>query len=222
MDSVKNTSVGKNYSLIGAKGRRLVVIDGIIYKKAYKQFDINDILDFALINPPGSVNIYRPQAADGAILITSKVRKEPDATSIKSDSVIYILNGDLSNKREISALDVNDVLSINILKYDEKSVSEESRDKHILIATSKSFAIKSYQKKISSFLKEYKAYLKVHDDNDNKLLFVINGNKYPTSTDDRIKKLYEIFADDIAFSSFYLYYVTGSGPIPSSVEIKTK
>jgi hypothetical protein len=224
-DSSVNESIKKIYLYTGVKGKPLIVIDGSIYYGNYKEFNTNDIVSFYFLKPPGSTNIYGKQAADGAILITSKKYREPDTANyslMRSDNRIYILDGELSNEKEMNTLDPNRILSLTVLKNDKKSISEERRGKTTLIAITRNFAVKQYQKKLSELSTEYKVYLNKHHQSDKGLLFIINGEKYATSTDDRIKKLYELVASDKIHQSFSLNYIVGYNHIPSAVEINAK
>jgi hypothetical protein len=210
-DSSANKSIEKIYLYTNVKGKPIIVIDGSIYSESNRPFDVNDILRYTFLKPPGSTNIYGQQAADGAILITSKNLLKSDTTkysSIKSDSVIYVLDGELSNKRAISVLNPHSILSIDILKKDKNSIFDGLSRNDVFVIITKAYATKCYQEKISSLLKEYKEYLKNHHQDDERLSFVINGKKYVTSSDDRIKRLYDLFADNKTYQNFSLkiYY----------------
>lgn len=224
-DPLKNASIEKIYSLTKAKGRPLIVIDGIIYTGKGKQFNVDDIAMLEFLKPPGSTNIYGPQGNDGAILINSKNLRAQDTAnriSINPDSTIYVLNGELSSEKELNSLDVSDLLSIEVLKTDKTSVPEEQREKRTKIIITRSFAIKTYQKGISDLSADYRQFLKSYKNNDGKLPFLINGIKYPISTDKRIKKLYELFLNKSTLQDFELHYVFASGNLPSFVEINFK
>ncbi|SEP05914.1 hypothetical protein SAMN05192574_12060 [Mucilaginibacter gossypiicola] len=222
-DSSKNNSVKKIYDLIHIKGKPLIVIDGIIYNEDSKPFDTNDIAAIEVLNPPGSENIYGKRAKDGAILINTKnLQTVPADTyaSIKLDSITYILNGKPSTEKELKTLDPNSVLTINILKNAQDSLSNGSQRVKTLMVITKSYAIKSYQDKLSSLSKQYEQYLKAYH-NDDKLLFIINGVKYQFSSRERIEKLYNIFFNDGVSNKFELTYVSGIDSIPSSLNINT-
>jgi hypothetical protein len=200
-DTTKNASIQKIYDLIKAKGKPLIVIDGIIYKADSKPFDTEDISAIDMLHPPGSINIYGEQAADGAILISTRNSNERDTLSDLHkkeilDNLTYVLNGEPSTDKEISALKPEDILSFTALKYDKESVSEEFKSKRTLVVITKSFAKNSYQATLSKFSKEYKNCLDSTKHDDSKFFYVLNGQPLEVE-DKRIQSLFDIHENQI-------------------------
>jgi signal recognition particle receptor subunit beta len=222
-DSTRNNSVKRIYDLVKAKGKPVIVIDGIIYNENSKPFDTDSIADTYVLNPPGSENIYGVKGKDGAILIATKSFRTANSTistPVKSDTTTYVLNGKLSNEQEVETLDPDMILNIGILKYDKSAVAEEFQGKTKFVVTTKAYATKYYQDKLSHLSKQYEQYLARHHDDD-KLLFVINGVQYQSSSRERIEKLYKLFSDNLIIENFKLTYVEGSTSNPSSLNINT-
>lgn len=135
---------------------------------------------------------------------------------------LYILDDIIVSETVLKNIDPKMLLKVGVLREEAAIAKYGSRAKAgaILIVTIK-FAVQNYQNKLSSLSKQYKQYLKKYN-GDDKLLFVINGVEYSSSSQERIEKLYKIFSDDAVFSSFELTYVTGTDTIPSSVNLNTK
>lgn len=230
-----------------AAGKAYIEVDGSVFTGKLSSIKPDDIEEFSVIKISDAQQIYGAKGQNGAYLIktkagqkvansmlppasvpldTAKNRKynhalnysEPD----NSDSSTYVVDGEPLTRREAEKINPENILSIDILKTSKESVSEEQKGKNTMVVITKPFAVSCYQKRISNLSNDYRQYLKSHHNSDGKLLFLINGVQYPTSTDERIKKLYELFLDSATFQSFSLYYVTGAGKIPSSVEINFK
>lgn len=207
--------------------RSYVTINDKIYTGLLDSLNTDSITEFRVMKPADATILFGKKGKNGAILITMKAPKVPDNDIVefpppKKHVTDYILDGEPSNEKEINALDPHRILGITVLKNDKKSVVEELRGKTTLIAITRNFAIKQYQKKLSGLLPDYKTYLDNHHQDDSDLLFIIDKEKYAKLTDDRIKKLYELFAGDKIYQNFSLKYIVGYDQIPSAVELNTK
>ncbi len=205
---VVKTDTTQLYSILdpSSGGKPLYVINGIIYTGNIREIDPNDIVQFGMLKPPGSVNIYGEQGKNGAALITTK--SHPDIKIIKADvaladsltdnNAMYVIDGEVS-KNKLDGLDPYDVVSVNVLKdvSADKSVRVTASDVTVLIITKK-YGIKSYQNKLSTFSAKYKAYLEAHQNNDSDCGYILNGEPVGgQSKNEIIKKLYEIPAGKI-------------------------
>jgi hypothetical protein len=56
---------------VNPKNKKLIVIDGFIYKGKFTDIDPKDILSFDTLGNPGATNIYGEQGKDGVLLMTT-------------------------------------------------------------------------------------------------------------------------------------------------------
>jgi hypothetical protein len=207
-DTVRRDT-SKRFMIVDTKSidkneKPLCVVDGIIFKGNIKQINPNDILQVAILKPPGSVNIYGPQGANGAILISTKrhqnINAGKNADTVKSalsNSAVYIIDGVISNKK-LEGIDPKDILSIDVLKKNKTTESTEIDPAHdMVIVVTKAGAVKSYQKKLSDFSVSYKKYLDSHNGDDSGLTYVVDGDIYNKWVDD-LEKLYKLPKEKIA------------------------
>jgi len=202
--------------------RSYVTVNNRVYNGILDSLNTDNIIQFKVLKTAEAVALFGKKGKNGAIQITMRaprVSGKPTAGSSPGENDItdYILDGRRSNKMEIAHLGRRILSS----KYEKKIAADPSKNKLILTAVTRNFAIKQYQKKLSRLSSGYKTYLNKHHQNDGGLTFIINGEKYPISTDDRIKKIYELFSDDKVLD-LNLKYVLGYGRTPSFVKIDTK
>lgn len=249
-DTLQNNFIESIYALIHAKGKPLVVVNGIIYKATSKPFETKDISAIEVLQPPGSVTIYGPSAADGAMLITTKQNMVDAAdqtiipvsanksarqsnvdsansveitkfSQLANDSALFVLDG-LPSDKNLNGISPDEILNINILKWEKASELFEGQAKHgIVVVVTKKSAIMVYQQKLSSLSSDYKEYLQLHHNDDN-LIYIVNGVKYSSSSKERIGKLYELFTREAKFQNFSLHFIHGVNNIPNSVEINAE
>ena len=184
-----------------AKAKKpLIVIDGIIYTGDIHTIKPDDISRAYLLTTPGATNIYGPRAAGGAILITTRNYQEAyDRKHAKSsdpivDSVLVVIDGNVSDKEKLKDINPNDILDSEILK--SKDV-DRHQNKSTYTITTKQFAIQAYKNKFSTLCEEYKAYLKNHNNDDNGLMYIVDGNIY-LRDNKSIEMLYKILAINIS------------------------
>ncbi|MBB6110678.1 hypothetical protein [Mucilaginibacter lappiensis] len=202
--------------------RSYVTVNGRAYTGLLDSLNTDNIIQFKVLKATEAVAILGKKGKNGAIQITMKVshitgKSVAGASPGENDITDYILDGRRSNKMEISHLG-HRILSS---KSEKKSAADPSKNKVILIAVTRNYAIKQYQTKLSRLSTGYKTYLNKHHHDDKGLTFIINGEKYAVSTDDRIKKIYELISDD-KIQDLNLKYVMGFGRTPSFVKIDTK
>ena len=110
-----------------------------------------------------------------------------------------IVNDSIENEI-IKRLDPHNILTLQILK--SKDVDNNPTPTTVLIIT-KQFALISYQKNIGASSKEYKSYIEHHQNNDEDLIYVLNGNVLKNNNNgDLIKKLYDIPIEKIKSVNF--------------------
>lgn len=202
--------------------RSYVTINGRAYTGVLDSLNTDNIIQFKVLKTTEAVAVLGKKGKNGAIQITMKAPHIPGksvagAPPGENDITDYILDGRRSNKMEIAHLGRR-VLSS---KYDKKTAADPSKNKVILIAVTRNYAIKQYQTKLSRLSTGYKTYLNKHHHDDKGLTFIINGEKYAVSTDDRIKKIYELISDD-KVQDLNLKYIMGYGRAPSFIKIDTK
>jgi len=209
-------------SAVVDSNRSYITINGRAYTGILDSLNTDNIIQFKVLKAAEAVALLGEKGKNGAIQITMRAPRIPGKptagpSSGENDITDYVLDGRRSNKMEIAHLGRRILSS----KYEKKIAADPSRNKLTLIAVTRNFAIKQYQKKLSRLSSGYKTYLNKHHQNDSGLTFIINGEKYAVSTDDRIKKIYELFSDD-KVQDLNLKYVLGYGRTPSFVKIDTK
>ena len=200
--------------------RSYITINGRAYTGILDSLNTDNIIQFKVLKATEAVTLFGKKGKNGAIQITMRTPRIAgrSATPVGEKEITdYVLDGRRSNKMEIAHLGRRILSS----KYEKKTAADPSKDKLTLIAVTRNYAIKQYQKKLSRLSSGYKTYLNKHHQNDSGLAFIINGEKYATLTDDRIKKIYELFSDD-KVQDLNLKYVMGFGRTPSFVKIDTK
>jgi hypothetical protein len=104
------------------------------------------------------------------------------------DFTTITVDGQVTSSK-LEDMDANNIFMV------EKLVSPmevgSTRNNIIVKVTTKPFAIKQYQQKLSGFSKEYSAYLDGSKGDDTELMYVVNG-LITAQRDSLTKKLYEI------------------------------
>lgn len=188
-DTLQNASIRSIYDLIKIKGKPLIVIDGIIYSVKDKPFDTKDISALEVLHPPGSVNIYGKQAADGAVLITTKQRMIDTAnvelsvlkekkTSSQSDNVglrdigsmfnFYKPTIMLNDRVYYDDLDVIDPKSISIIYVFNEPIASALFGSNSIYGAAIVYTKDYYSIKISKKMKPF-------DSLANNTLYLIDG-----------------------------------------------
>jgi hypothetical protein len=94
-------------------------------------------------------------------------------------------------------------LSITVLKKLAcDSCYVNTGDHGAVLIVTKQGAIKSYQKKFSTFSKKYKEYLEKHNGDDNNLVYILNGTPVQGKRDYIIGTLYNVSTEKIKNISF--------------------
>lgn len=153
----------------------------------------------------------------------AEVLKLNIADSIPKIKPLYILDEKKIEAAAFRKINPKSIFKVNVLKHDAavKKYGRQAKDGAIVVLTKK-FAISSYQERLSLLSKDYKQYLKEHH-NDDKLLFIINGVEYQSSSWERTEKLYSIFSSDVvSHDNLKLSFTTGTATIQTSVIINTK
>jgi TonB-dependent SusC/RagA subfamily outer membrane receptor len=216
----------------------LIVLDGVPYFGIPNPADIKQI---SLLKANVATALYGSQAALGVIFVTTKNDKgywslnNPDKTNdlFIDTNALYIMDGKVSANK-LNGINTGDIFDIKILKYDSTQIAltNPNRGQHdvVIICTQKG-AIKSYQKKFSTFSKDYKEYLASNNNDDRGFLYLINGVSldqiyidYGIAKSDKtwegIRKLYNVPVEKIKKISFLDNNGTAIGK--KIVVIKTK
>lgn len=182
------------------KSKPLIVVDGIIYNGDLKSIDPNDISSITVLKDPGATNIYGPQGANGVVIIQTKQYKKHSYPSQPLDSVVskdalFVIDG-VPSKNKLNDIDSKDIFSLDILKKGKGSDPSFEPVRDVVIVVTKAGATRAYQKKFSTFSKEYKQYINAHRD-DGHLTYIINGIQVSANMDEKIRSLYGLKADSI-------------------------
>lgn len=134
------------------------------------------------------------------LLLSANVYAQSDNKSVHQsgdNGVRYILDGVVS-KYKLSGVNPNDILMINVEKKKANdSTYVNTTDKGSVIVVTKKYAIGQYQKKISSFSKDYKSYLSMHQNKDDICEYEINGTALEDNYYGNAQKLYKIPTESI-------------------------
>jgi len=116
--------------------------------------------------------------------------KTPDANS----TILYVVDGiPVSNK----VIKIDDILIKKGVTGDVfGGIGEKKLDSIFIIITKRS-AISGYQTMLSRFSGKYRRYLKIHKNNDRRVLYVVNGAPLGGVEKEIIKDLYEIRRQDV-------------------------
>ncbi|MBS1529033.1 MAG: hypothetical protein JSU01_01895 [Bacteroidetes bacterium] len=197
---------GEKKSLTNAT-KPLIVLDGVPYPGIPNPDDIKQI---SLLRGDQASALYGSQASLGVIFIVTKQSKgyySRDNHNKTEDlyvdtNALYIIDGKVSATK-LSGIDVQDILSVDILKYSAKDPSLNNGINSQVIITTKQGAVKAYQKKFSAFSKEYAEYLAVHNNDDSGFLYTIKrkpllqiyidyGTPQPEKTMEGIRELFDL------------------------------
>jgi len=180
--------------------RPLIVVNGAEYEDKLSTIKADDICEVMVIKAADAVRLYGKKAANGAILIMAR-EPGPDSagvvplTPVLKDKGLLILDGEISD-RKLADIDPGQIFKLEFLvSPQEINSSIKDTTTHI---TTRAFAIKQYQQKLSALSSDYRSYLKKKEGDDRELLYVLNGEMMEKK--DRIafiKQLYELSAKDI-------------------------
>lgn len=134
-----------------------------------------------------------------------------------ADFTTVMVDGQVTNSK-LEDMDGKNVLLIEKLIRPQEVGS--NRNNVIVKVTTKPFAIKQYQKKLSGFSKEYKAYLDGSKGDDTGLMYVLNGTLIE-QPDSIAKKLYEIPVKKVKSVSYLGSDSDGNLPIMRNIVVIT-
>ena len=218
-DTIRNDT-SKHFMIVDARSitkrdKPLVVIDGTIYNGDLEKINPKDILRVDVLKPPGSTNIYGKQGANGVILITTKLHqnidtiKKNDTISTLPDSAVYVIDGEISDKK-LNGIDPKNILSIDILKKDKAAELFEGGFRNgLVIVVTKSSAVKRYQKKLGTFSGKYREYLQKNQNDDKELIYILNGVQLKQNNNEAIGILYKIHIEDIKTVGYSDNFIEG-------------
>ena len=162
-----------------------------------------------------------PPGANGAVLIQTKHDRIPTHTPNPLDSVVskdalYVIDG-IPSKNKMDDVDPKDILSIDILKKGKKTDSSFEPVNDVVAVVTKQGAIKSYQKRFSSYSKDYEKYIDNHKGDDRASFYFIDGQSLHREQNNLIQELYKIPAGKIIAIE-----VQYPGPNDSSVGVNVR
>jgi len=131
-----------------------------------------------------------------------------DPAVVTNNDPLIILDdkqtGKSSSKDFLEKIHPDDILEISVMKDAlAQAIYGSKAANGVIIITTKSYAQRQYQRKLSTFSKSYKDYLKTNKNDDSKPLYVLNGEPlHRTADGDLIKKLYDIPLEKIKSVTF--------------------
>ena len=136
------------------------------------------------------------QSGDTVPKDTSRVSLKHDMPSItKRFKFLSVIDNKLYYRRSLKKRLVrhpSDILDVNVLKGKEGTEKYGELGAHgVVVVTTKSYAIKSYQNKFSSLSNYYKNYLNKNKNDDLGLVYVLNGDVLESKQYEAIKRMYE-------------------------------
>lgn len=208
-----------------AEGKAYIEVDGIVFTGKLSSIKPDDIQELSVLKPADAKALYGAKGLNGAYLI--KTKKGLDAVSLppanlplndnngaydhsfapsqttSKDSLLYLVDGEVSTEKTVKALNPEDIFSVNVLKKGtvaEASLNHLNND--VIAVLTKNGAIKSYQYKFSQFSKEYKAYLEAHQGSDIDVFYKFESAGLYARSHEQIDFLYQIKKENIVAVTF--------------------
>jgi len=182
----------------------LILLDGIVYKGDLKAILPDNITEVNVVRDTSYIKLYGKAAENGIIFITTRGHKNiyryTNRDSIYRaslpDSAMYVIDGAISAKK-LNGIDANNILSVDVLNQDKASqLSESGLGNVVVVVTTTTGAVRSYQKKLGAFSAAYKTYLDGHNADDKDLDYRIDGKNCDKSNSG-IQELYKLPKDKI-------------------------
>lgn len=118
-----------------------------------------------------SVNVWAQTISVGENDTIKAVR---GLASTVNPNTLFIIDGQPS-KNKLNDIKPNDIFSIDILKKGKGSDGTMEPINDVVVVTTEAYAVKIYQKKFSTFSKNYKNYIETHQNSDDEFLYVVDG-----------------------------------------------
>jgi TonB-dependent SusC/RagA subfamily outer membrane receptor len=119
------------------------ILDGTRIKNI-KTVSPDDIMSVSVLKGESATALYGSDASDGAVIITTKRNLGPESdkgepeeyVSEVPENVLYIINGENSDKSRFEQIEVGDIVSIEVFKKESvKKVTDGSYDGVIVVKT---------------------------------------------------------------------------------------
>ena len=157
-----------------------IILNGNEYKGTIESINADSIIRVEVVKPTDAQKIYGAKAVNGAIMITMKetpfvIHCLATINLDHSKDPIYVVD-DVITKFDLNTTNAESILKVEVLK-DAKATAiyGSSGANGVIIITTKQFAIRQYQKKLSAISEAYKKYLAAHKNDDSGLSYVIDG-----------------------------------------------
>ncbi|GAA4337150.1 hypothetical protein GCM10023149_46440 [Mucilaginibacter gynuensis] len=206
----------------------LYMVDGIeVSSDTFKVLQPDNIERIEILKDASATAIYGVKGANGVILVTTKNTRVDSIRSPKglpsSDDIVYMLDGELSDKK-LKKIDPKDVLSIVTIKKDDCEICATSNKNidSIVVAITIPYGVTRYKSNLSKFSKQYKKYLADHKNDDNMLIYILNGAIVHQKKQQGIKTLFELYSKNIERINFSAASPKVSGQKPAMLFITTK
>jgi hypothetical protein len=229
-DSTKNVDRLISASTARNFYKTLVVLNDKLYTADMKNIDPKDIASIQVFTATAALAFYGSRADNCVLNIYTKhynhglIKKSVQQKSPVSDSILYVLDGSISDKN-LNGVQVGDILSRDSIgKVKVAEIFNAAPKNRLVVVLTKRAAIDSYQKKLSQFSKEYAAFLQVNhfDDSNVGYMNTTSGDFYKQSTNEGINLLYKLSADDIVKVDFSPRTENAAGWKPAVLFITTK
>jgi hypothetical protein len=229
-DSTKNVDRLISASTARNFYKTLVVLNDKFYTADMKNIDPKDIASIQVFTGTAALAFYGSQADNCVLNIYTKhynhglIKKSVQQKSPVSDSILYVLDGSISDKN-LNGVQVGDIVSRDSIgKVKVAEIFSTVPKNGLVVVLTKRAAIDSYQKKLSQFSQEYNAFLQINHFNDSNIVYMntVNGIEYKQLTKDGINLLYKLSVDDIVKVDFSPRAPNAAGWKPKVLSITTK
>jgi hypothetical protein len=159
------------------------------------------------------------------VFACSAVAQKPDSSKIAfaircaaskiSPPPLFIIDdkkiADSLSNNVLQSINPNNILEISVLKDSASEAISDHFNAGVIIITTKAYAKTTYQKKLSTFSKEYRNYLETHQRDSTDLFYVINGIPLDGKDENEITKaLYDIPRKKLKSVTFMGKYFKGA------------
>ncbi len=189
------TSDTANYAFMdyqsGLPDHPLVFLNDKLYEGDLAGLKVK-VTHIEIYKGPGACAIFGVKAANGVIIMGTKKKlpmyfSKPSTDTSFDGRVVYVVDGEISERRSVNE---KDILIKSTIKGAVLDGIYGRKLDSIVTSISRKYAIEQYQKKLSTFSKDYNNYLQINRNDDSNVLYVLNGVPMAADENDNIKKVY--------------------------------
>jgi hypothetical protein len=189
-----------------APHKTFVLVNGQFYGGDIHNLNADDILNTNIFKSASAESLYGSlNGGYPSFSIDTKQKISSDTTridSVATQGPLYIIDGKpIDGKpKDVFAEDIIEIIAIK--KIFGPNVYPNKPDNGAIIITTRTFAITQYQKKLSSFSKEYQACLNSSKADDSRFIYILNNRQLSGRRDEVINVLYAIPKNSIRKVTF--------------------